>query len=386
MKVPTTLSPSNLPAPVAESGTSLWKDAWLRLRKNTLALIGLIIFALVTLSCITSLPIPLRTREDNTVVSIPGWYPYVPKDQKLSLGASAPFAILVQAEDIGSNREPRVLALDRIATSSTERVRDNKRPRLIKDEERAAVLEALRAGKEHRVADTVYKPIDRTHILGTDALGRDVFARIMEGGRVSLGIGFLATFVSIVIGVLYGSISAYAGGKTDSVMMRIVDILYSVPFTILVIVLMTVLETRSLFLLFGAIGCVEWLTMARIVRGQVLSIKKMEFIEAAHALGLSNTRIVLRHIIPNVLGPVIVFSTLTVPSVMLLEAALSFLGLGVQPPTASWGVLIKEGVESMQVYPWLLLFPAFVFSLTLFCLNFLGDGLRDALDVKASKD
>jgi oligopeptide transport system permease protein len=217
-------------------------------------------------------------------------------------------------------------------------------------------------------------------------LGRDLFARILEGGRVSLGVGFAATIVSIFIGVLWGSVSAYVGGKVDAIMMRIVDILYSLPFTILVIVLMTVLNTRSLLLLFVAIGCVEWLTMARIVRGQVLSIKRLEFIEAAHALGFTNTRIVLRHIIPNALGPVIVFATLTVPSVMLLEAALSFLGLGVQPPTASWGVLIKEGSESMEAYPWMLLFPAAVFSLTLFCLNFIGDGLRDALDVKASKD
>jgi oligopeptide transport system permease protein len=380
------LSPANLPAPVAEEGTSLWKDAWYRLRRNTAALAGLVLFSLIALSCLTSLPIRLWEREDGSRAAIPGWYPFSPYEQMLSLGATAPFERIAQAEDVDSGRAPRLVSLERLATSTTERVRDGRRPRLITDEERAALLEALGRGDEIRIADTVYRPSRRIHILGTDQLGRDMFARLMEGGRVSLGVGFAATLVSILIGVLYGSIAAYRGGKTDAVMMRLVDILYSMPFTIFVIVLMTVLDTRSLLLLFIAIGCVEWLTMARIVRGQVMSIKRMEFIEAAHALGLGNRRIILRHIIPNVLGPVIVFATLTVPAVMLLEAALSFLGLGVQPPTASWGVLIKEGAESMQVHPWLLLFPAGLFSLTLFCLNFLGDGLRDALDVKASKD
>ena len=224
-----------------------------------------------------------------------------------------------------------------------------------------------------------------THWLGTDSLGRDQLTRIMHGGRVSLGVGFLATSVSLLIGVLYGAVSGYKGGKTDAFMMRLVEILYALPFTIFVILLMVVFG-RSLVLLFVAIGAVEWLTMARIVRGQVVTLKQQEFVEAAISLGLSNRRIILRHLIPNVLGPVVVYATLTVPAVMLLESVLSFLGLGVQPPRSSWGVLIKDGAESMTVFPWLLIFPAIFFSVTLFSLNFLGDGLRDALDPRAAGD
>lgn len=223
------------------------------------------------------------------------------------------------------------------------------------------------------------------HWMGTDILGRDVFVRLLYGGRVSLGVGFAATLVSLIIGTLYGAIAGYAGGKVDTIMMRIVDILYALPFTIFVILLM-VLFGRNIILLFVAIGAVEWLTMARIVRGQVLAIKNQDYISAALALGLSRTKIITRHVIPNILGPVIVYSTLTVPAVMLLEAVLSFLGLGVQPPMSSWGVLIKDGAEVMEVFPWLLVFPALFFSLTLFSLNFLGDGLRDALDPKSSMD
>jgi len=223
------------------------------------------------------------------------------------------------------------------------------------------------------------------HWLGTDTLGRDLFARILYGCRISLGVGLAATFVSLTIGVVYGAISGYSGGKTDMVMMRIVDIMYALPFTIFVILLM-VFFGRDIYLLFIAIGAVEWLTMARIVRGQILSIKRMEYIEAARALGLKTNRIIFRHMIPNVLGPVIVYTTLTIPAVMLLEAFLSFLGLGVQPPMSSLGVLIKEGSEKMEEFPWMLVYPGLVFSMTLFSLNFLGDGLRDALDVRASKD
>ena len=228
-------------------------------------------------------------------------------------------------------------------------------------------------------------PPSAAHPLGTDKLGRDQLARILYGGRVSLLVGIAATAVSLTIGVLWGSVAAYLGGKVDAVMMRIVDILYALPFTIFVILLMTVFG-RNFVLLFVAIGAVEWLTMARIVRSQVMSIKKMEFIEAARSLGYGGPRIIFRHILPNILGPIIVYTTLTIPAVMLLEAFLSFLGLGVQPPMSSWGVLIKDGAEKMEEYPWLLEFPAALFSLTLFSLNFLGDGLRDALDVRSSKD
>jgi oligopeptide transport system permease protein len=240
-------------------------------------------------------------------------------------------------------------------------------------------------GYEDTDLQITFSPPSGAHWLGTDQLGRDLLTRLMFGGRISLMVGLVATFVALTIGVSYGAISGYAGGKIDRLMMRIVDILYALPFTIFVILLM-VFFGRNIVLLFVAIGAVEWLTMARIVRSQIMSLKRMEFIEAARSLGLSSSRILFRHMIPNILGPIIVYTTLTIPGVMLLEAFLSFLGLGVQPPMSSWGVLIKDGAERMEEYPWLLLFPGTVFSLTLFSLNFLGDGLRDALDVRGAKD
>jgi oligopeptide transport system permease protein len=298
------LSPDQLPSADVtpeqlERGASLWSDAWHRLKKNRLAVIGGIVLLLLALLC-----------------AIGPWFTQSYQEQNLDLGATPPGA---------------------------------------------------------------------AHWLGTDTLGRDLFSRLLYGGRISLTVGLVATFVALTIGVTYGAVAGFFGGKADIVMMRIVDILYALPFTIFVILLM-VFFGRNIFLLFFAIGAVEWLTMARIVRGQVLSIKKMEYIEAARSLGLGKGRIIFRHMIPNILGPIIVYTTLTIPAVMLLEAFLSFLGLGVQPPMSSWGVLIKDGAEKMEEFWWLLVFPGGAFSLTLFSLNFLGDGLRDALDVRSSKD
>ncbi len=223
------------------------------------------------------------------------------------------------------------------------------------------------------------------HWLGTDTLGRDLFTRLLYGGRTSFMVGICATVVSLLIGVPYGAISGYTGGRVDSVMMRIVDILYTMPFTILVIILMVVFG-RNILLMFGAIGAIQWLVMARIIRGQVLALRKQAFIESAIAIGASRRRIIFKHIIPNVLGIIIVYTTLTIPHVMLMETFLSFLGLGIQPPMSSWGLLIKDGAAVMETYPWLLISPAIVFSVTLFSMNFLGDGLRDALDPRFSKE
>ncbi|WOJ92108.1 ABC transporter permease [Congregibacter variabilis] len=284
----------------AEEGTSLWKDAWLRLRKNRLAIIGLYILLLcIVLALLTPLIAP-----------------YAYDAQDLDLGASPPSA---------------------------------------------------------------------AHWLGTDIFGRDMLTQILYGGRISLAVGFIATAVALVIGITWGAIAGYAGGRVDAVMMRMVDILYALPFMIFIILLMVVFG-RNLLLLFLAIGAVEWLTMARIMRGQVQSLRQQEFVEAAISLGLSPGAIIRRHLIPNALGPIIVYTTLTIPSVMLLEAFLSFLGLGVQPPQTSWGLLISYGAETMEEYPWLLIFPGLALTITLFSLNFLGDGLRDALDVRGSKD
>ena len=229
------------------------------------------------------------------------------------------------------------------------------------------------------------QPPSRNFLLGTDTLGRDLFSRILYGARVSLLVGFVATGVALVIGVSWGIIAGYFGGRVDSVMMRIVDVLYGLPFIIFIILLMVIFG-RNIWLLFGAIGAVEWLTMARIVRGQVLTVKNQEYVLAAQAMGVSNIQMFRKHIFPNILGPIAVYATLTIPQVMLLEAFLSFLGLGIQPPMSSWGTLIRYGVESMEEYSWLLIYPGLTFTITLFALNFFGDGLRDALDPKISSD
>lgn len=259
---------------------------------------------------------------------------------------------------------------------------------------------------ETQLEDVLQSPGDK-YPLGTDHLGRDQLGRIIKGGQISLMVGLVATFVSLTIGIGYGTISGYFGGKIDSVMMRLVDILYSLPFVIFVILLMVFAKDLgdsidawfkargsdfsisgqwNMLLLFVAIGAVEWLTMARIVRGQVMSLRRQEFIEACISLGLPTRRILFRHMVPNILGPVIVYTTLTIPAVMLLEAFLSFLGLGVQPPTPSWGLLIKDGADRMREAWWMLVFPGTLFAITLFSFNFVGDGLRDALDPKTSKD
>ena len=283
-----------------EQNRSLWKDAWVRLSKNRLALLGFITLAFLSV-----------------VAFLTPWIaPYGYEEQNLILGASPP---------------------------------------------------------------------SYQHLLGTDIFGRDMLTRIMYGGRVSLLVGFIATSVALLIGVSWGALAGYVGGKLDAFMMRLVDILYALPFMIFIILLLVVFG-RNLLLLFFAIGAVEWLTMARIVRGQVMTLKRQEFVEAAHSIGLPRHTIIIRHIVPNAIGPIIVYATLTVPNVMLLEAFLSFLGLGIQPPQSSWGLLINYGVETMEEYPWLLIFPGLTLTITLFALNFLGDGLRDALDPKISKD
>ena len=278
----------------AIDGTSLWKDAWKRLRKNRMAVASAGLLVLVILFCVAG----------------PWLVPYGFDQQDLAYGAR------------GSTW---------------------------------------------------------AHWFGTDQHGRDLLVRTMYGGRISLLVGLCATAVSLTLGVAYGAVSGYFGGRLDAAMMRLVDVLFTIPF-MFVVILFLVLFGRSLVLLFVALGAVSWLTMARIVRGQVLSLKQSEFVEAARASGVRHSGIILRHLVPNALGPIIVYTTLTIPRVMLEEAFLSYLGLGVQPPMAAWGLLVSDGANAMTFFPHMLLFPGALLTLTLFSLNFLGDGLRDALD------
>lgn len=314
------------------AGASLWKDAWKRLLKNKLAVFGMIVLGVMIIAVIIGPPIIRLTT---------GFTPdYIPSD--IDGGA-------------------RVQSF----------------------------------------------PPSLQHPMGTDDKGRDLLARVLQGGRISLMVGIISTIVSLLVGVSWGAVAGYIGGRVDNLMMRIVDIIYAIPYILIVIVLLSVfggpntpdfIDAMSsffggagnqglsqIFLLFLALGLVSWLTMARVVRGQILSLKNQEFVLAAKATGVSTPAIIFRHLVPNALGPVIVYATLTVPSVMLTEAFLSFLGLGVQAPYASWGSLAADGIKNIQIFPWQLIFPGVTMALTLFSLNFLGDGLRDALDPQTRK-
>ena len=246
----------------------------------------------------------------------------------------------------------------------------------------ACILGPLISTQDYATQDLTRgaNPPSWNHWLGTDELGRDLLERTLTGGRISIGVAFAATLVALLIGVSYGAIAGYCGKRIDIVMMRFVDVVYALPFTMLVVVLMVTFDQKSIFLVFLAIGAVEWLTMARIVRAQARNLSRLSYVEAARVTGVSHLRILRRHLLPNLLGVVIVYGTLTVPAVIMLESILSFLGLGVQPPQSSWGTLINEGADKLDIYPWLLIGPALFFSLTIFALNFLGDGLRDAMD------
>ena len=301
------------------AGASLWKEAWRRLRKNRLAVFGMLMVATINLSSLIGPPIIKRATGYT--------YDYIPRDELLNK-SFPPF----EAAD-GS--------------------------------------------------------FSWTHPMGTDDAGRDVLARVLLGGRISLMVALISTITSLIIGVSYGATAGYIGGRIDDVMMRVVDVLYALPYIVVVIVLLALIPVKSplaqLALLFLALGAVSWLTMARIVRGQVMSLKNQEFVLAARATGVSTRKIIFRHLVPNTLGPVIVYATLTIPSVMLTEALLSFLGLGVRAPLASWGSLAAEGAQNLAIFPWQLISPGMTMAVMLLSLNFLGEGLRDALDPQMRK-
>jgi oligopeptide transport system permease protein len=360
------------------TGRSLWADARTRLMRNRAAVAGLVWLALMTVLCVVG-PEVTGHRYDRIYTEYtrvpPSLAAYPTSDQ-----------LAANAERIGSRlraKPERVeVAGDTFrATYVGTRAIDERSLAFFERSDMFGPARVVERAEEGRRL-TVEVPIERRHFLfGTDTNGRDLLTRTLFAGRISLSIGLLATFVAIVIGVLYGAVSGYVGGRVDLVMMRFVDVLYSLPFIFFVIMLV-VFFGRNFVLMFIAVGAVEWLDMARIVRGQTLSIKRQEFVQAAEALGVDTRGILRRHVIPNTLGPVVVYMTLLVPKVILLESFLSFLGLGVQEPMTSWGVLISEGARNIQGAAYMLIFPSIFLVSTLFALNFVGDGLRDALDPK----
>ncbi|MEQ8784509.1 MAG: ABC transporter permease subunit [Roseibium album] len=359
-------------------GRSLWDDARDRLLANRAAVASMIV--LVAIALVSVLGPALSPHEFDTVyrdyVKVPASLEAYPRPEQVEPGfmsvAKRARMTVEGYERHGDTVVAKVTSKREIDPRST---RYFDRSDLFKD----AQLTDMSSDKK---SATIRASINYMHFyFGTDANGRDMMTRTFIAGRVSLTIGLLATVVAISIGVIYGATSGYLGGRVDQMMMRVVDILYSLPFIFFVIMLV-VFFGRNFILMFIAVGAVEWLDMARIVRGQTLTIKRQEYVQAAEAMGVGDGGILKRHIIPNTLGPVVVYMTLLVPKVILLESFLSFLGLGIQEPMTSWGVLISEGARNLQGAAWMLIFPSIFLTSTLFALNFIGDGLRDALDPK----
>ncbi|MEL3906414.1 MAG: ABC transporter permease [Treponema sp.] len=323
---------------------SLWDDAWRRLKKNKMAITGLFIVGFYFALSLFAPILPLHSYSDQTIIH-----------QNLPPSFRQAGTVLFNV------RRAEMIRQAKAEGRST-----------LSDKEKADLLKMHQEIKR----DPVH---NRHYILGTDNLGRDVFARVVYGGRISIMIGLIGTITSLFIGVLIGSVSGYFGGWIDNVLMRFVDIMYGLPYMLIVIIMMAILG-QNIVILFVAIALVSWLTIARVVRGQVISLKNAEFIEAARSMGASTPRIIFKHLLPNTLGIIIIYSTLSIPGFIMNESFLSFLGLGVSAPRASWGSLVSEGVNVMTLYPWQLLVPAIAMTVFLFAMNFLGDGLRDAFD------
>lgn len=357
-------------------GRSLWSDAWRRLKANRAAVVSTVYLILMAVACVVGpwfSPHGFSTIYQEYVRIPPSLQEYPPAEMIEPALNSAMQRARVEIERWREEGD-RVYVTVSSARSIDERI--------VRYLDRSSIFRDARV--EEKSADglsmTMSAGVERKRfIFGTDNIGRDLFTRTLIAGRVSLAIGLLAGLVAVFIGVVYGATSGFVGGRTDEIMMRVVDILYSLPFIFFVIMLV-VFFGRNFVLMFLAVGAVLWLDMARIVRGQTLSIKRREYVQAAEALGVSQAGILLRHVVPNTLGPVVVYMTLLVPQVIILESFLSFLGLGVQEPMSSWGVLIAQGAKNIGTATWLLIFPSFFLTTTLFALNFIGDGLRDALD------
>ncbi len=323
---------------------SLWADAWKRLRKNKMAIAGLWITVVYVLISLTAPILPIYSYKEQ-VIDHQNLPPSLRPSGELML-------------------ETRYAYMMKIA----------------KKEGRTALSAEQQAEYDLLAADVEVNPVhQKRYILGTDSLGRDVLARTIYGGQISIMIGFIGTITALLIGILFGAVAGYIGGWVDNLIMRFVDIMYGLPYMLIVIIMMAILG-QNIFILFIAIALVSWLTIARVVRGQVISLKNSEFIEAARAMGARKRRIILKHLLPNTTGIIIVYSSLSLPSFIMSESFLSFLGLGVSAPRASWGSLVSEGVSTMTLYPWLLIVPAAAMTVFLFAMNFLGDGLRDAFD------
>lgn len=374
----TDISVSQSASPGEVTGRSLTELAMLRFKRNKAAMAGCVMLFLIALFSFAG-PLFVPHTYDQVFAS----YVTVPPSlsprpdpeslQEVAEGVAKRARVELQSLNVEDGTFTAVLSSSRKIDPRTVRYFD--RSNEFKES-------TVTSQSEDGLTMTVTGKVDQVYFpFGTDTNGRDLLVRVMLGGQISIAVGLAASLVSLGIGVIYGATSGYLGGRIDNVMMRFVEILYSLPFVFLVVVLV-VFFGRSVVLIFVVIGAVQWLEMARIVRGQTLSLKRREFVGAAEALGLTDWQIIRRHIIPNTIGPVIVFVTVVVPQVILTESFLSFLGLGVQAPLASWGTLISEGTKNMQGAPWLLIFPAIFFVATLFALNFVGDGLRDALDPK----
>ncbi len=335
-------------------GVSLWQDAWRRLKKNRMAIIGLVVVSLYAIISLAAPILPIHS------------YRYQVLDHQY-----LPPSITRTAGELYYNRiEKQLTAL--AAKDRRSSLNEEEREKLLDIKQRLDTETVVIDGKTIKVHH-------RRYLLGTDYLGRDMLARIIYGGQISILIGLIGTITSVLIGIILGSIAGFLGGTVDYIIMRIVDVIYGLPYMMLVIIFMAIFG-RNILNLFFALAVVSWLTVARVVRGQIISLKNAEFVEAARSSGVNTGRIIFRHLLPNTLGVIIIFSTLRIPTFIMLEAFLSFLGLGVSAPLASWGSLVGDAVEGMNLYPWRLFFPALAMSIFLFFMNFLGDGLRDALD------
>jgi len=396
-------------------GNSLYKDAWRRLKRNKMAIAGLIVVALYSLIAVLAPVLPIYSYKEQQMshIHLPPTFSETAGEQmlerkiiELTTLAAKDGRVEWTEEDqrlieqtIEEARErykdPSSAGGEELTRKEKDAIADAERSvrrarrdiaveegRVSLNEEEKAELEAIRrqiASETEVIDGKEVKVHERRYLFGTDYLGRDMLARTIWGGQMSIAIGLIGGITSVLLGLFFGAIAGYVGGKTDYIIMRIVDIMYSMPYMMLVIILMA-LFGRSIILMFLALSLVSWLTVARVVRGQIISLKNSEYVEAARSMGASSTRIIFRHLVPNTFGIIIVYTTLRIPVFIQMEAFLSFLGLGISAPYASWGSLIGDAVEGMRAYPWRLFFPAIAMTVFLFAMNFLGDGLRDAFD------